>query len=30
MVTHDPKCAAWARRQLVFSDGLITTDTVRA
>src|SRR5690606_8739687 len=23
MVTHDPKCAAWARRQIVFSDGRI-------
>jgi putative ABC transport system ATP-binding protein len=30
MVTHDPKSAAWAKRQLVFKDGLIETDTVRA
>ncbi len=30
MVTHDPKSAAWARRQLVFSDGRILSDTVRA
>jgi len=30
MVTHDPKCAAVARRQLVFSDGKIVSDTRRA
>ena len=30
MVTHDPKSAAWAKRQLVFEDGLIIKDTVRA
>lgn len=30
MVTHDPKSAAWAKRQLVFSDGKIISDTVRA
>ncbi len=29
MVTHDPKSAAWAKRQLVFKDGLIITDTGR-
>jgi putative ABC transport system ATP-binding protein len=29
MVTHDPKCAAFAKRQLVFCDGQIVTDTVR-
>jgi putative ABC transport system ATP-binding protein len=29
MVTHDARSAAWARRQLVFSDGLIVSDTVR-
>jgi putative ABC transport system ATP-binding protein len=27
MVTHDSKSAAYARRQLVFCDGLISTDT---
>ncbi|MFO0594475.1 MAG: ABC transporter ATP-binding protein [Myxococcaceae bacterium] len=27
MVTHDAKCAAWARRQLVFRDGKILSDT---
>ncbi len=30
MVTHDPKSAARAKRQLVFSDGQIVSDTVRA
>lgn len=30
MVTHDPKSAAWAKRQLVFQDGLILTDSARA
>jgi putative ABC transport system ATP-binding protein len=30
MVTHDPKSAAWARRQLVFEDGLISSDVTRA
>jgi putative ABC transport system ATP-binding protein len=29
MVTHDARSAAWARRQLVFRDGLIVSDTVR-
>jgi len=29
MVTHDPKSAAWAKRQLVFKDGLIITDSGR-
>ena len=27
MVTHDPKCAAWASRQVVFSDGRVVSDT---
>jgi putative ABC transport system ATP-binding protein len=27
MVTHDPKSAAWAKRQVVFRDGLIVSDT---
>jgi ABC-type lipoprotein export system ATPase subunit len=26
MVTHDPKSAAWAKRQLVFRDGRIVSD----
>ena len=30
MVTHDLRCAAFARRQLVFSDGKIVSDTRRA
>jgi putative ABC transport system ATP-binding protein len=30
MVTHDAKCAEYARRQLVFRDGKILSDTVRA
>lgn len=31
MVTHDPKSASWARRRIVFRDGLIASDTqVRA
>ena len=30
MVTHDPKCAAWAHRQLVFRDGRIVADQRRA
>ena len=30
MVTHDLRCAAFARRQLVFSDGKIVSDTMRA
>ncbi|MDP1823295.1 MAG: ABC transporter ATP-binding protein [Archangium sp.] len=30
MVTHDPKSAALARRQLVFRDGQIVSDTERA
>lgn len=30
MVTHDPKSAAWASRQLVFEDGLIQSDSKRA
>jgi putative ABC transport system ATP-binding protein len=30
MVTHDPRSAAFARRQLVFRDGQLVTDTVRA
>jgi putative ABC transport system ATP-binding protein len=29
MVTHDPKSAAWALRQLVFEDGLIRSDSAR-
>jgi putative ABC transport system ATP-binding protein len=28
MVTHDPKCAAWAKRQIVFHDGRILSDGV--
>ena len=27
MVTHDPKCAAWADRLIVFEDGRIISDT---
>ncbi|MCA2978738.1 MAG: ABC transporter ATP-binding protein [Myxococcaceae bacterium] len=27
MVTHDPACAAWARRRVVFQDGRIRSDT---
>jgi putative ABC transport system ATP-binding protein len=27
MVTHDPSCAAWARRRVVFQDGRIVEDT---
>ncbi|MBL8920949.1 MAG: ABC transporter ATP-binding protein [Myxococcaceae bacterium] len=27
MVTHDPKCAAWAKRRVVFRDGHIASDT---
>jgi putative ABC transport system ATP-binding protein len=27
MVTHDPKSASWARRRVVFRDGLIASDT---
>jgi putative ABC transport system ATP-binding protein len=31
MVTHDPKSASWAKRRIVFRDGLIASDTqVRA
>lgn len=30
MVTHDPKCAAWAHRNLEFRDGRIVADTVRS
>jgi putative ABC transport system ATP-binding protein len=30
MVTHDLRCAAFARRRLVFSDGKIVSDTMRA
>jgi putative ABC transport system ATP-binding protein len=30
MVTHDPKSAAYTRRHLIFSDGLIATDTRQA
>ncbi len=29
MVTHDPTCAAWAPRQVVFRDGRIISDTRR-
>ncbi len=29
MVTHDPHCAAHARRQVVFRDGRITSDTMK-
>jgi putative ABC transport system ATP-binding protein len=29
MVTHDPKCAAYARRQVSFLDGRIVSDNVR-
>lgn len=27
MVTHDPSCAEWARRRVVFQDGRIVSDT---
>lgn len=27
MVTHDPTCAAWAKRRIVFKDGKIASDT---
>jgi len=27
MVTHDPGCAAWAQRQVVFRDGRVLSDT---
>lgn len=30
MVTHDPTCAAWASRQVVFRDGRILSDTRRS
>jgi len=30
MVTHDPSCAEWAERQVVFRDGRIVSDTRRA
>jgi putative ABC transport system ATP-binding protein len=30
MVTHDPKCAAWAKRQIVFHDGRILSDGASA
>ncbi|MFZ5441202.1 MAG: ABC transporter ATP-binding protein [Myxococcota bacterium] len=29
MVTHDPKAASWAKRQLIFRDGKIISDTER-
>jgi putative ABC transport system ATP-binding protein len=30
MVTHDPTCAAYARRQVRFRDGVIASDDRRA
>ena len=29
MVTHDPTCAAYAKRQVVFRDGRILADETR-
>ena len=29
MITHEPDIAAWARRKLVFRDGLMVEDTER-